>query len=73
MFPNPADSYIQLQAPGNQEFEAVLQDLKGQVVFRRHFKSAENSFLDLTGLKDGIYVLQVTTANENLFRKIIKN
>ncbi len=71
--PNPAGSYLKLQTQGKQEIKAILTDMTGHVVLSNTLKAAEDSFLDLTSLKKGMYVLEVEMGDKRTFQKILKN
>lgn len=54
-YPNPADSYIHLEANGEYPDEMILLDLSGRVI---HKQSIQEDIISLPSLSDGVYVIQ---------------
>ena len=56
--PNPAHNTIQIKLPENEiTLELFIYDLKGQIIDKKQI-SNENNILSVSGLNDGIYLVQ---------------
>lgn len=73
VYPNPANDklYIKLglQVP---EVSIVLQNVLGEVLLQNELTVHDDPFVDVKGMKPGIYFLQVRSGNSVSTRKIIK-
>lgn len=70
VYPNPASKYIHIANPNGTVIKnAVLFDIMG----RKTGVSLINGELDVEGLSNGVYILNIETENGTLTKKIIKN
>lgn len=75
IFPNPATDLITVVFANNHHpLHIKLTDLKGRSVKRFNITNTggNTSLIDLKGLKDGIYLLQIKTNTSAYTQKIIK-
>jgi sugar lactone lactonase YvrE len=74
VYPNPVLDFVTIQNDNNIDIEKVLViDLNGRVVKEINYGALQNGLLDIASLEKGIYVLNLTTSNnEVLSKKIIK-
>lgn len=77
LFPNPTNSYITLQTENtNVELIAIrIYDLKGRLVgafSADHFNEEHSMKIDLTSLKNGLYLLQMVSNESSRVVKVIK-
>jgi hypothetical protein len=71
VYPNPSDGIFYINT-GKYELKSwTVTDLNGQVV-KSQVQSFISGVIDLTDVPKGIYILQVTTVNERLIQKLIK-
>ena len=69
LYPNPFSSIINLSGLNNISKIEIL-NLNGQVV---NSKSTSTSFIDLSNLENGIYMMRITTSNNKIIlKKIVK-
>lgn len=69
VFPNPVSSVLNIHAGIDESFTIRLYNAAGQRVMSK--KSAgKNATVSVTGLKDGLYILQLETSNGMVTRKI---
>ena len=71
VFPNPASSQINIHSTGSIQSCKVL-DICGKVVLSGQNLGSGNIILDISGLQNGIYILNVNIAGERFAQKIIK-
>jgi photosystem II stability/assembly factor-like uncharacterized protein len=61
VYPNPASTYVNLDIPGNQTVERIcISDPTGRILRMIH---QPGSRIDLSGLKQGLYLLHATLYN----------
>jgi hypothetical protein len=72
LYPNPVNTYLTIKSEENNITAVEITDLKGRKIM--HEKTdTKNKQLDLSGLKKGIYILQITTNNGIYSTKLLKN
>jgi hypothetical protein len=72
IFPNPVKSYVNLEFKGNTgEFRLQIFDYSGKTI-TEYSLNGENNVLDLANLKEGIYLLRLSTANQYITKKLVK-
>ncbi|MDO9040701.1 MAG: T9SS type A sorting domain-containing protein, partial [Bacteroidota bacterium] len=74
IFPNPFNQYIYIgfQNTRYANLSVKVIDMDGKELLRSNLKSEQSNRLDLSFLKPGIYILEVTENNLTEKRKIIK-
>ncbi len=70
-YPNPTNGKVNIDVSENFVQQITVVDLAGRVIVTKT-AILQNSTIDLSGLKNGIYVVRVQTNNEVLTTKIIK-
>jgi hypothetical protein len=71
IFPNPATSFVTLTTPqGEPALEAVIYNHLGQKVV---FTKPVNNTVDVSGLKAGMYLMEVSTKDRKERIKFVKN
>ncbi len=69
-YPNPANSFIFLNLDPNNKMEQIsITDLSGKVLLNWHY--IKNNRLDVSSLKDGLYIIQVITNDGVLTNKLM--
>lgn len=74
-YPNPARDYIHFDRHGvTDEYVVEIISLKGQVVLTQQDTSevSLSGMLDISGLKSGVYFLNITSGNKQITKKLIK-
>jgi hypothetical protein len=72
-YPNPTLSEINLTVAGNYFFKIRIFDFQGRCIKSGIYnKVGETLSIDLNDLMAGVYVLEVHTGTEKIYRKIIK-
>jgi plastocyanin len=75
LHPNPANQYIQVQVPGNYETirSVKIYTIAGSIVDEKSFSiNQEPLRCDISQLKNGIYFMEISTANQRNVMKFIK-
>ncbi|MCD4695069.1 MAG: T9SS type A sorting domain-containing protein [Bacteroidales bacterium] len=70
IFPNPFSNEIQIQ--GDTFFELRVRNIQGQTVYEDMNGDSFDNKIDLSGLKNGIYFLELNINNNVLVKKIVK-
>lgn len=78
VYPNPANDYLHINFNGvdiEKVKEIKIVNTIGQVVFIDSQKIVDNQKIDVSGLSNGVYLLQLTNYNNNIIqtKKIIIN
>ena len=75
IYPNPTSSIIYIYNKNNDPlFEILLTNMNGQLIYMQQINNNNNLFmLNLfeLGIKQGVYLLKLTTNNEIITKKII--
>lgn len=71
IFPNPANFYIKISTDDMAKINSVqIFDLLGKKILTKHF---DFDFVDISLLKNGLYIIEIKTDKSNSFLKFIKN
>jgi hypothetical protein len=70
VYPNPCSDYISIETGENLNSVRVI-NLSGRVVLEKH-EVDNDSPIDLKGIPEGMYILQVETENATIQQKIVK-
>ena len=71
IFPNPTKNFVFVENQGQQNL--ILRDLTGKIIRRSEFQQAGNLKLDLTSLRNGVYLLELKNKDGKAhFRRIMK-
>ena len=62
VYPNPAQSKVSFDVPGNSDFLLYIYNGIGQIVYSG--KENPNQLIDISNLDDGIYYYTVSVADE---------
>ncbi len=73
IYPNPTDAVVNLETTASSIRKVMVTDPSGRLVFQIFPSDGESRVrIDLSGLKGGVYAIQVTDSNENLTtRKVV--
>ena len=69
MYPNPSSSHLSIKLPLNSELEIL--NLNGKVI-RKLVADRKTITIDISGLSKGLYILNITSDNKTVTKKIIK-
>ena len=78
-FPNPSSNgrfKVRFKVPEENELAIKVYDLEGKEIFNRYFERFGGMYsetLDLSGQKDGIYLLEISQGKKRVTKKIIIN
>ncbi len=72
IYPNPANNSIQIELLKNEPFQVCVSDLLGKKIIELSVEKQATS-INLEGLQQGVYLLQIQTENEIFTQKFIKN
>jgi bacillopeptidase F len=74
IFPNPNQGSFELQIPSNllnEKVHLVMLNLMGKVVYEQNLVQ-ENSTINASHLVNGLYIVKLTTKNETIQKRFIK-
>lgn len=71
VYPNPSDGIFYISTQNYNIKSWTVSDLKGQVL-KKQIQSLQSGAIDLTDYPKGIYILRVTTPDEQMIQKLIK-
>lgn len=73
IYPNPAHDVVTLSNDENISVEKVsVTDMNGRVVKTQSFNASSEVQINISDLKSGIYIFNITTNNGNATKKVIK-
>jgi len=75
LYPNPASQYLQILLPPNNAAICKMKvySIAGAVVDEKALSGNEESFrYDISQLKTGIYLIEITSGNQRNVSKFIK-
>lgn len=78
-YPNPSSNgrfRVRFTAPMEDELSIKVSNLDGKEVFSRYFERFSGSFsesIDLSGQKEGIYLMEIVQGKKRLTKKIVIN
>lgn len=68
VYPNPASTEITIRISGNEIVEYTIRDLLGQVLL----KSQNQKRINISSLKNGVYVIVITHGEQQFTKKFVK-
>lgn len=73
LFPNPANKLlnIQWQNSSNEEALVSITDINGKIVYVSKSRMNKSLSIDVRSLQSGLYLLNITTPNNSLVKKIV--
>ncbi len=71
VYPNPVQNTLTIAAEANIQ-SITINDLKGNVLYTNNQGGSNNTEIDFSDLKSGIYLVEVITDNGNYIKKIVK-
>ena len=72
IFPNPAANYFYIKLNDNaQEAKVIVTDLAGKLIMQKTILQSDNK-LDISLLKQGVYLISVNCQNVNEVCKLVK-
>ena len=72
VYPNPATEYINIRLPNEiKKSTLCILDLQGRTILNQFINKQETS-LNISGLREGIYLLIIESENKRIVRKVIK-
>jgi hypothetical protein len=71
VYPNPSDGIYYINTQNYNIKSWTVSDLKGQVL-KIQIQSFQSGAIDITDFPKGIYILRVTTQDEQMIQKLIK-
>ena len=74
IFPNPVNDKAYLISNTSENIEAIIRNIEGKLIRSVSMENASTFHtIDLGGLSQGIYFIEVKSAHETQFIKVIKN
>lgn len=73
IYPNPASSELYITTDLNENATITIWDAVGRVVLERHVKLMSNEFIqDISGVENGVYLIQVKAGDKLTAQRFIK-
>lgn len=72
VYPNPFSSVITIQSDLKTEGTISLMDIAGTIIYSQQLNEMQ-TILDVNALPAGIYLLELSSANQKTVKKLIKN
>ncbi len=72
IYPNPANNYITVEVENLTNFGVKLADIQGKLVLSNE-RFTNGSRINITQLKQGLYILEIIIGQQSYFSKIIVN
>ncbi len=75
LYPNPASSTITIKTLGITNYSAAIYDITGKIVYqKKEIQPQQNTYtLPINKLESGMYLIQISNANQTITKKIIVN
>ncbi|MCD6354468.1 MAG: T9SS type A sorting domain-containing protein [Prolixibacteraceae bacterium] len=71
VYPNPTQGRITIENPSNSEFNYTIYNITGKLMLLKNNISGPSIQVDLTGMVNGIYLVNVSSAEKSVMHKII--
>lgn len=71
LYPNPAEELITLKGVGSGNYDILLTDMQGRVIFTQNGINSETT-INISNLSRGIYNVQVSEGNQTITKRFIK-
>lgn len=71
VYPNPAQSELNIRLSSAQDFEVSLIDLLGKQVYADQFSADDFQSINVSNLPDGVYMMKIATANQQHFERVV--
>jgi sugar lactone lactonase YvrE len=71
-YPNPVKSNLQIALENFTTFKIIIFDINGRILKTENIYENKKN-IDLSNLKDGIYLMQIITEKGTIYRNILKN
>ena len=68
IYPNPADGILNIQTE-KKLLSVEISDISGKTVLKNKFLNSNNNIVDISGLKNGIYFLNLLFADNSVLNK----
>ena len=69
LYPNPANSYLTLQADVNEELEFGIYDMTGKLIETGSFTMLKT--IDVSNFKNSVYFIKISNSENQLIKKFI--
>ena len=73
VYPNPSNDVVNINVKGSIMNSAEIVDLNGRVVKSVKLNGVSDATINVADLASGVYMLNVSTENGKLTRKVVKN
>lgn len=68
LYPNPAKEYVQMETDLTGNLEVTILNMQGGLIRQEHLINRQ---LDISYLKNGIYLLEIESTNQRVIRKLM--
>lgn len=74
VYPNPTADYLNIESDIDQNKlnKVLVFDIKGKLLFEQNLMGETRNTIDLSSLKDGLYIVQILGLDQNEVFKILK-
>jgi hypothetical protein len=71
VYPNPAQTELNIRLSSASDFEVSLIDLLGKQVYKEQFSAEDFQMINVSNLPDGVYMLKVATDKQQHFERVV--
>lgn len=71
IYPNPASDKISVDSPGTDIKNYKFYNLTGNIVIEKHVNNLQSIDIDISSLRKGFYLIEITTERESITKKIL--
>ncbi|HCB61073.1 MAG: hypothetical protein A2W93_05760 [Bacteroidetes bacterium GWF2_43_63] len=71
VFPNPAKNELHIDFPGDGKYIVSLINPIGQILLSQQFENKQQADLDLSGLREGTYMLKIETTDGFVLKRVV--
>ncbi len=71
LYPNPVNDFLTIKLPYYTNAEASIYNILGKKIMNKSFSGVSNQ-IDISNLKSGIYLVNITSENSSVTKKVVK-
>jgi hypothetical protein len=73
VYPNPANDLIYVNSDNQPISTLSIIDINGREVLNKSYESVQSASLDISSLSSGIYMVNISSNQRNVIKKLVKN
>lgn len=72
LYPNPTNNTLNIQLPNEALYTLAITDIQGKECLSKQHFTGNTTTIDVTGLPQGIYILQLSNGQQSIYAKFVK-